>query len=116
MSIMKKVLLATLMLFSICSFATVNTGVSTVSKAVALKDGRHISASQVPAAVIKSFNLHFPNAKNVSWEVDREHDSKVYEASFKQNGQCKRAEFLPGGALLEVKNRDCNSGEGSGGN
>ena len=113
---MKKVLLAALMLFSICSFATVNTGTITVSKAIALKDGSHISASQVPDAVIKSFNRHFPNAKNVSWEVDREHGSKVYEAKFKQNGHCKRAEFLPGGGLLEVRNRDCNSGGGSGDN
>lgn len=110
---MKNVLLAALMLFSICSFATVNTGVTTVSKAVVLKDGRHIPASQVPDAVIKSFNRHFPNAKNVSWEVEREDGRKVYEAKFKQNGQCKQAEFLPNGTLLEVKNRNCNSG-GSG--
>jgi len=112
---MKKVLLAGLMMFSICSFGAVNSGANPVTKTT-VSDGRHISASQVPDAVIKSFNKHFPNAKNVSWEVDREHGSKVYEASFKLNGQCKRAEFLPGGALLEVRNRDCNSGDGSGDN
>ncbi|HYJ63824.1 MAG TPA: hypothetical protein VEV62_08790 [Parafilimonas sp.] len=113
---MKKVLLAVLMLFSICSFSAVNSATNPVTKTTVSDDGRHISASQVPDAVIKSFNKHFPNAKNVSWEVDREHGSKVYEASFKLNGQCKRAEFLPGGALLEVRNRDCNSGDGSGDN
>ncbi len=110
---MKKVLLAALMLFSICSFATVNTGTATVLQTSVSGDGRHIPASDVPNAVVKSFNRHFPNAKNVSWEVEREHGSKVYSARFRQNGQCKQAEFLPSGTLVEVKNRSCNSG-GSG--
>ena len=112
---MKKVLLAALMLFSICSFVTATSGTTTELRSIILKDdGRHIPASQVPNAVLKSFNRHFPNAKNVSWEVDREHGSKVYEAKFKQNGNCKQAEFLSNGSLLEVRNRDCNSGGGSG--
>lgn len=114
--IMKKVLLAALMLFSVCSFGAVSSGIYSVATTGVLDDGHHIPASEVPVAVRTSFNKHFPNATDVSWEVDREHDSKVYEASFKQTGQCKQAEFLPGGALLEVKNRDCNSGDGSGDN
>ena len=106
---MKKVLLAAVMLFSISSFATVTTSTPAASTTIVSDDGRHIPASEVPAAVLASFNKHFPKATNVRWEIDREHGSRVYEAKFRQNGQCKQAEFTPGGALLEVKNRDCNS-------
>ena len=112
---MKKVLLAALMLFTICSFATVSNGAHYVTTTLLRDDGRHIPASEVPSAVKASFNRRFPNATHVSWEVDREHGSRVYKANFRLNGQCKQAEFAPGGALLEVKNRDCNSG-GSGDN
>ncbi len=109
---MKKVIFAALMLVSISSFAAVNGGA--VSKAVSKSGGgRHISASQVPAPVMASFNQHFPDATNVSWEVERDNGVIVFEAKFRENGVCKKAEFLRDGTLIEQKTIVC-SGGGSG--
>ena len=96
---MKRILFAVLMLTSVSAFASKG---SIVSNVVALKsgDGRHISASQVPAPVMETFNSKFPNATNVQWEVEKEHGSKVYQAEFTQNGKRFKAQFAPDGTFL----------------
>lgn len=111
---MKKVIFAALMLISISSFAAVNGGA--VSNAISkCGGGRHISASQVPAPVMASFNQHFPTATNVSWEVSRDNGVVVFEAKLRENGSCKKAEFLKDGTLTEQKIISCSgSGSGSG--
>lgn len=65
--------------------------------------GKHISPSQVPDAVMTTFNNKFPNANNVQWEVEKEHGSKVYQAEFSQNGKRFKAQFAPDGTFLGKK-------------
>jgi len=99
---MKKILFAALMLTSVSVFASKATIVSTV---VSVKSGggRHISASEVPAPVMESFNSRFPTATNVQWQVEKEHGSKVYQAEFTQNGIRYKAQFAPDGTFLGKK-------------
>ena len=98
---MKKIVFAALMLTSVSGFAAFNQ--QAVSSTVAMKDdggSKHISASQVPAAVIESFNAKFPDAKNVQWEVQKEDGGKIYQAEFTQNGKRFKAQFAPDGTFL----------------
>ena len=99
---MKKILFAALMLTSVSVFASKATIVSNV---VSVKSGggRHISASEVPAPVMESFNSRFPTATNVQWQVEKEHGSKVYQAEFTQNGVRYKAQFAPDGTFLGKK-------------
>ena len=99
---MKRVLFAALMLTSVSAFASNG---SIVSNVVSVKsgDGRHISASEVPAPVMQSFNNRFPDATNVQWQVEKEHGSKVYQAEFTQNGKRFKAQFASDGAFLGKK-------------
>jgi len=110
---MKKIVLAALLLTSISAFAFANGNVVSNVRTVASGDGRHISASEVPAPVMESFNSRFPTATNVSWEVEREHGSRVYEATFTQNGKRFKATFAPDGTFLGKERT--NSGSGSSG-
>jgi hypothetical protein len=96
---MKKLLFAALMLTSASAFASANGSV--VSNVVAVKSGgHHISASEVPAPVMESFNSRFPDATNVQWQVEKEHGSKVYQAEFTLNGKRFKAQFAPDGTFL----------------
>jgi hypothetical protein len=110
---MKKILLAAFLLTTLSAVVLANTN-NTVTPNVATRsgDGRHISASEVPAPVLASFNERFPTATRVRWEVEREHGGRVYEAEFTMNGKRFKAEFAPDGTFLG-KERD-NSGSGSG--
>ena len=74
-------------------------------------DQQTISPSQVPTAVIESFNTNFPNATNVMWERKSQNGTRIYEATFRRNGQRWEARFLPDGTLIRV--RRTNSGSGS---
>ena len=99
---MKKILFAALMLTSVSVFASHATATPNI---VSLKsgDGRHISASEVPAPVMATFNSMFPDATNVQWQVEKEHGSKVYQAEFTQNGKRFKAQFAPDGTFLGKK-------------
>ena len=98
---MKRIFLAASLLIAATTFtgtATVNASpLSTSSKS---GDGVHIPASQVPVAVMASFNSNFPTATNVRWEREREHGRTVYQADFLLNGKRWRAEFSANGTLL----------------
>lgn len=103
---MKKLILAAFMLVSVSAMAF--TGSTAVHhSAQASGNGRHISASQVPVPVMTSFNALYPNATNVSWEVQREHGAIVYQAKFKQNGKCFKATFSADGTFLSQKRINC---------
>jgi hypothetical protein len=102
---MKKILFAALMLTSVSAFAS-NASVTPNVSSLKSDDGRHISASQVPAPVMQSFNSMFPDATNVQWEVEKEHGSKVYQAEFTQNGRRFQAQFAPDGTFLGKKRVD----------
>src|SRR5215210_4082603 len=100
---MKRILFAALMLTSASVFVSANGSV--VSNVVSVKSGggRHISASEVPAPVMESFNSRFPTATNVRWEVEKEHGSKVYQAEFTVDGKRFKAQFAPDGTFLGKK-------------
>ena len=103
---MKKLILAAFMLVSVSAMALASS--TTVQhSAQASGNGRHISASQVPAPVMASFNALYPNATNVSWEVQKEHGAVVYQASFQQNGKCFKAKFSADGTFLSQKRINC---------
>lgn len=104
--IMKKMILAALMFAAV---ATVSyAGNSSVTHSVkVMRDGRHISASQVPAAVKATFNAMHPDATNVRWEVERNNGMTIYEAKFKENGQCFKDKFAADGTFLEEKRISC---------
>ena len=98
---MKKILFAALMLTSFSAFARPHaTAVSNLSVMSDNGGSRHISASQVPAPVMGSFNAKFPDAKNVQWELQKEDGGKVYQAEFTQNGKRFKAQFAPDGTFL----------------
>jgi len=98
---MKKIVFAVMMLGSMSAFAfNTNTSSTIILKS---GDGKHIPPSQVPAPVMQSFNSMFPNARNVQWEVEKEHGSTVYQAEFTQNGTRYKAEFAPDGTFLGKK-------------
>ncbi len=99
---MKKVLLAVLLLTSASAITLGNAHAASVMMP-ASGDGRHIPASQVPEAVMTSFTTMFPNAKNVQWEVEKEHGQKVYQAEFTQNGKRWKAQFATDGTFLGKK-------------
>src|ERR1041384_806003 len=96
---MKKILFAALMLTSVSVFASQATAVTHV---VSLKSGggKHISPSDVPTAVMTTFNNKFPTATNVQWEVQKEDGGKIYQAEFTQNGKRFKAQFAPDGTFL----------------
>ncbi len=100
---MKKILFAALMLTSVSVFAVSNAIPASTVMSVQSGEGLHISASEVPAPVMESFNSRFPDATNVQWQVEREHGSKVYQAEFTQNGKRFKAQFAPDGTFLGKK-------------
>jgi hypothetical protein len=99
---MKRIFLAASLLIAATSFTgSLTANASTVSVLESAKrDGRHIPASEVPTAVMASFNENFPTATNVQWEKEKEHGAIVYQADFLKNGKRWRAIFAKDGTLL----------------
>jgi uncharacterized lipoprotein YmbA len=58
-----------------------------------------ISSSDVPEAVVTSFNGKYPGASDVEWEVEKEEGKLYYEAEFKLEGKSKEAHFRPDGTF-----------------
>jgi len=104
---MKRIFLAASLLIAATSFTgSFNANASTVSVLEnAKRDGRHIPASEVPPAVMASFNDNFPTATNVQWEKEREHGAVVYQADFLKNGKKWRAVFAKDGTLLSAERK-----------
>ena len=58
-----------------------------------------IASSDVPQAVLDSFNTKYPNAKDVEWEVEKEDGRLYFEAEFSTDGKTKEAYFRPDGSF-----------------
>ena len=58
-----------------------------------------LQPTQVPAAVVATFNATFPAVKAPTWEKEGDH----YEAGFTLNGATMSALLSPAGALLETE-------------
>ncbi|MEP7319284.1 MAG: hypothetical protein ABI921_11090 [Panacibacter sp.] len=95
---MKKVLLATALLITVVSYALPVPKAMIVLKASG--DGRHIPASQIPAAVLSNFNSLYPSATNVKWEREREDSGIEYKADFMLGNQRWEARFASNGTFL----------------
>ena len=97
--IMKKTILAVLLIVSASSYAHTYTFSSRIIK---VKDVRHISASKVPAAVINNFNSMFPTASNVKWDIltGAYADHTQYMAEFRLDGVKRTARYSPDGTYL----------------
>ena len=96
---MKKLLLAAALLISGATFAAKdNTAVMTIQNETGR--GIHISPSQVPPAVMATFNSRYPAAANVKWQVEKEHGQLRFQAAFTNNGVRMRAYFAADGTFL----------------
>ncbi len=102
---MKRIFLAVSLIIAAASVTNVLQANSSVT-AVNLKSGgddgsgKHIAPSQLPQAVMASFNTNFPTATNAQWEKEREHGGTTYKADFQLNGKRWRAVFAPDGTIL----------------
>jgi len=104
---MKRIFLAASLIIAATSFtSSLHAGALTISAVESAKrDGIHISPSQVPVAVMASFNETFPTATNVQWEKEKEHGATVYQADFMKNGRRWRAVFAADGTLLKSERK-----------
>lgn len=104
---MKRIFLAASLIIAATSFSgSINANASTVSVLESAKrDGIHISPSEVPAAVMASFNENFPTAMNAQWEKEKKHGAIVYQADFLKNGKRWRAVFAKDGTLLKSERK-----------
>jgi hypothetical protein len=60
-----------------------------------------IISSDVPPAIITSFNAKYPTAINVKWEAEKTDGHLTFEAEFKIEGKKKEAYFKPDGGFLK---------------
>jgi len=60
-----------------------------------------IASSDVPEAVMSSFNSKYPQAKDTEWEIEKEDGKLYYEAEFKLDGKKKEAYFRPDGSFTK---------------
>ena len=61
----------------------------------------HISASQVPAAVMNKFNTRYPSATGqIEWEIEH---GNTYKVKFFIGSQRWQAEFTTSGTFIEEK-------------
>jgi hypothetical protein len=69
---------------------------------ISAKDTRHISASNVPAAVVANFNSMYPTASHVRWSIltGAYADHTQYMAEFRLNGAKRTARYKPDGTYL----------------
>ena len=106
---MKRIFLAASLIIA-ASAATNALQANSSAITVSLKSGgddggTHITASQVPAAVLTAFHATFPMATNAQWQKEREHGTTVYQVDFNKNGNKWRAVFAPDGTLLSSGRR-----------
>lgn len=66
-------------------------------------DNNDIAASEVPAAVISSFNSKYTNVTDAEWEKEERNGTTVYEVDFKADNKEVKASFDANGGLLESK-------------
>jgi hypothetical protein len=60
-----------------------------------------ILSTDVPQAVMTSFNNRYPGATDVEWEVEKEDGKLYFEAEFKINGREMEAYFRPDGTFTK---------------
>jgi hypothetical protein len=60
-----------------------------------------ITASDVPPAVVTSFQEKYPTATIIEWEAEKEGPDMVYEVGFKINDKKMEAAFNPDGAFIK---------------
>lgn len=89
---MKKILFAASLLIAASTFAA-PAHVNAAKFSSETGKGRHIPASQVPAAILSTFNSQYPTATNVRWELEREHGQTVYQAQFLLNGKRMKVQY-----------------------
>lgn len=65
--------------------------------------GNQLEASEVPAAVMTSFNSKYNNVTDAEWEKEEQNGNTVYAVDFKANGQEIEAVFDANGNVLESK-------------
>ena len=59
-----------------------------------------LNESDVPQAVVQSFQAKYPTATDVKWKTETHNNKKVYEAEFKTDGKEVEAEFDEAGTFI----------------
>ncbi|HMJ48774.1 MAG TPA: hypothetical protein VK498_15690 [Ferruginibacter sp.] len=72
-----------------------------ISIAMVSCEGNSVKPSDVPPAVVTSFDTKYPGATNAEWKKEKSDGKDVYEAAFKLNGKEIEAEFLPDGTFYK---------------
>jgi len=75
------------------------SSIATLSLLAGCASEFEIAASDVPQAVLDSFNSKYPGAKDVEWEVEKENGKLYFEAEFKMEGKEKEVHFRPDGTF-----------------
>jgi hypothetical protein len=89
---MKKLLLAV--------FLSMTMLACTKSDDNSMSDG-HIAASQVPAAVMSTFNTKYPSASGqIEWEIEH---GNTYKVKFFIGSQRWQAQFITNGTFIDEK-------------
>lgn len=63
----------------------------------------NLQASEVPAAVMSSFNSKYTNVTDAEWETEVRDGVTLYEVDFKANNKEIKALFDANGGLVESK-------------
>jgi hypothetical protein len=63
-------------------------------------DKTDVPVSEVPAAVVTTFNTRYPGATGARWEKKRVNDHDVYEAEFKVNNDDKEVKIEENGTFI----------------
>jgi len=58
-----------------------------------------IASTDLPEAVLKTFNDKYPSATDVEWEAEKKNGKLYFEAEFKVDGKTKEAYFRPDGTF-----------------
>lgn len=66
-------------------------------------DNNHLEASEVPTAVMTSFNSKYNNVTDAEWAKKEKDGAALYTVEFKANGQEIEAVFDASGTVLESK-------------
>lgn len=64
---------------------------------------RKITAPEVPQAVLQAFHNAYPNAEVSGYAEEREGGEKIYEVSFKKDGQRFDVSYFADGRVREVE-------------
>ena len=94
---MKKIIIATLLLVTISSYAY-----SYLAPANSISTVADTKRVDVPDAVLATFNSMFPNPGNVRWSIltGSYHDNTQYFAQFRLDGVKRTARFKPDGTYI----------------